>query len=93
MRTGRASEIVVDADSADRMGVWWGNTGGQNPAHQLVIGPCEATQPWIVFPGGFWVTEAGCFGLTVRHDGSDEHLFVAIGAPCPGQPVAPSVGS
>jgi hypothetical protein len=84
VRAGEQVEIVV-VPTAGRTGlVWWGNTGNDQPTARFLVGPCTTGGGWLVFPGGYWVSQPGCVTLVVRHEGIDEYVKAAVGAPCDG---------
>lgn len=82
LRAGERVEIVVVPTSGRTALVWWGNTGNDQPAARFMAGPCATGAGWLVFPGGYWVSEPGCVSLVIRHEGIDEIVTVAVGAPC-----------
>ena len=84
VRAGERVEIVVVPTTGRTAAVWWGNTGNDQPTKRLVVGPCATGTGWLVFPGGYWVSEPGCVTLVVRHEGVDDYVTAAVGAPCDG---------
>jgi hypothetical protein len=72
-----------------RLAVEWGNTTRRALAHHLVVGPCPGDDPWIAFPGGFYVSQPACVELIVRVANIDHEVSVGVGAPCPGQKPPP----
>jgi hypothetical protein len=82
VRSGEQFEIVVVPTPGRTALVSWGNTGNNQPTERFMVGPCTTGSGWLSFPGGYWVSEPGCVSLIVRHQGIDENVRVAVGAPC-----------
>ncbi|GAB3304870.1 hypothetical protein EK0264_04250 [Epidermidibacterium keratini] len=67
----------------------WGS-GPTNP-RSSVSANCTSDAEWLVIPGGFWVSQPGCYNVDVSVDGAAaQRVEIGIGAPCQGQqpPVA-----
>jgi hypothetical protein len=82
VRTGEQVEIIVVPAPGRTALVWWGNTGNSRPAERFIVGPCASGAGWLVFPGGYWVSEPGCVSLVVRHEDVDAYVTVALGGSC-----------
>jgi hypothetical protein len=90
VRAGSEAEIVVAPEWRDRVVFWWGNTGGgTRPASTFLVGPCRppgsVAGGWLVYPGGFFVSDVACVSLLVRAAGVERRVQIGIGDPCPGQ--------
>ena len=81
VRTDAMSELIVPDDSAEHFGFQW----NAPVTTHLVVGPCPGESNWIVFPGGYYVSEVGCFDFIVRAEDGDHNISVGLGSPCPGQ--------
>ncbi len=68
VRTGTGSaQIVIPRSERGRVAVSWGNTDHDGTATSTFdVGPCAGTRRWIVFPGGYFVTEPHCVKLSER---------------------------
>ena len=93
VRTGVMSELIVPPEWLGKVAVAWGNTGSDRPSGRLIVGPCPGTAAWIAFPGGYYVNQPACIDLIVRRDGTDHHVAVGVGSPCPGQQPPPEPSS
>jgi hypothetical protein len=85
VRSGTEFEIVVSPPPGVQAFVSWGNTGKGQPTQLFMVGPCEAQATWIAFPGGYFVSEAACVDLIVKHRNIDNQVSVGVGASCDGQ--------
>jgi hypothetical protein len=87
VRTGAGSaQIVIPRSERGRVAVSWGNTDHDGTATSAFdAGPCAGTRTWIVFPGGYFVTEPQCVKLLVRTGSVQRTVRVGIGTACPGQ--------
>ena len=64
----------------------WGNTDHDGIARRsFKLKPCAGPAKWLVFPGGYLLTEPACIDLVVRVTDHDTHVRVGVGASCPGQ--------
>ena len=81
IRSGTVSELVVPDRWLGHLAFQWNSA---EPTH-LRIGPCSGDAAWIIFPGGYLVSEVGCYDFVVRTGGIDESVSVGLGAPCAGQ--------
>lgn len=87
VRTDSVTELIVPDGSAGHLAFLW---NVRQPTTHLVVGPCSGPSNWIAFPGGFYVSETGCFSFIVRAKDGDHDVSVGLGSPCPGQ--TPPVG-
>lgn len=89
VRQGAKFELVAPDDG---MLILWGS--GQTPYARLQIPGCTAADArlslskaaptdWLVFTGGFFVREHGCYPLIVRVGDKEERVRIAVGADCP----------
>jgi hypothetical protein len=79
IRTGETFEIVAAGDFR----FMWGNR--RDPVKRLRAPGCDGSKPWMGFPGGFYVSEAGCIEVIVRQGDSEATIKIGVGALCPGQ--------
>ena len=82
IRTGAVSELIVPDRWVGHLSFQWNSP---EPTTHLRIGPCPGDAEWMTFPGGYLVSEVGCYDYIVRSAGTDETVQVGIGAPCEGQ--------
>ena len=77
--------LVVPDAWKDRMRIGWGNQGYTLATIVQVPGCRSSTTDaaWLVYPGGFWLTQAACVPLTVRTDTESRTIRVPIGISCP----------
>jgi hypothetical protein len=82
IRTDAVSELIVPDRWLGHLAFQWNSP---EPTTHLRIGPCPGAAEWMIFPGGYLVSEVGCYDFVVRSGGTDETVQVGIGAPCEGQ--------
>lgn len=73
-----------------RLTIGWGSPA-QRTTHLFVQG-CKASgsqERWLVFAGGFWVTEPACVPIVVRSGSQEQTVQIGVGAACPGQTTPP----
>jgi hypothetical protein len=86
VRADRTAKIVVPRNQAGRVALTWGNTDHDGIASRAFrVGPCPSASEWIVFPGGFFVTEPACIDLVVHAARDTTRVRVGVGAACRGQ--------
>jgi hypothetical protein len=85
LKAGIEFSLSVPPDMAGRMKIGWSNSGS-TLADTLTIPGCTSAQAraaWLVYPGGFWLEEAGCVPLVVTSGGSSTTIHIPVGMPCP----------
>jgi hypothetical protein len=88
---GKQATVSVPRSERGRIAMTWGNTDHDVIASRsFEVGPCSGGAKWIVFPGGYYVTEPDCFELRVRVGRDVTPIRVGIGAPCRGQRPPPA---
>jgi hypothetical protein len=80
------SEIIVPEHEVGHLWLRWSGP----PTTHLTIGPCVADADWVWFPGGYFVSEVGCYDIIVRSEDVDHQVSIGVGSPCPGQ--TPPIG-
>jgi hypothetical protein len=83
VRAGAAFRLAVDAASTGRLALDWQSNSNAAPATSVTVPGCGADTSWIVFYGGFWVLQPGCFTLVVDANGREQQVRVGIGMACP----------
>jgi hypothetical protein len=84
VRRGAEVRLGVPERAAGRLWIGWGNPGV--PGATARFHRCDGADEWILFAGGYWVREPGCFPLRVSvPDGREQQILIGIGGPCPGQ--------
>jgi len=81
VKTGASVELIVPPAWAQRVNIAWGDA--PRTTH-LQITNC-GTNPqvtWLVYAGGFYVTERACVPLIVRAGGHDDKVHIAVGKSC-----------
>ncbi|MCF2529757.1 hypothetical protein [Yinghuangia soli] len=85
VRAGRAFELGVPSDAAERPAIQWGSR--REAASVVTVPACPAREDagtWMAFVGGFYVEHPMCVPLTVRTpDGKQQTHHIPIGKPCP----------
>jgi hypothetical protein len=70
------STVRLEANASGRVDVvmQWVLEDPDHPSNVLIVGPCDAGGAgWLVFAGGFWVSEAACLTVVATKVGS--HLL------------------
>jgi hypothetical protein len=101
IRRGAALDLIVPKELLGRLAVIWGSLG--KPTTQLRVPGCRPSQrmpsssrwdlsdDWLVYPGGYFVTQAACVSLLVRAGQKEQTVRIGVGASCPGQSPPPSL--
>ena len=99
IRRGALFDLVVPQTWRGRLGIGWGNYS--KPATQLRVPGCRPTQrmpsssrwaltdEWLVYPGGYSVSQAACVSVVVRVGKVEQPVAIGVGASCPGQSPPP----
>ena len=102
IRRGASFDLLVPAAWRSRLAVTWGSLG--KPTSHLRIPGCrpmqrmpsssrwDLTDDWLVYPGGYFVSQAACVSLTVKAGQREQTVQIGVGAACPGQSPPPSLG-
>ena len=88
--SGARFALVVPPEWVGRLTIGWGSPP-QRASHVAVPG-CQATgsqQRWLVYGGGFWVSEPACVPLLVTSGNQQQTVNIGVGASCPGQAAPP----
>lgn len=91
VRAGTTFELAIAGPAELDGSLGWGNPG--LPARMIRVSDCHgpASADWLVFAGGYEVATPGCLEVRVSSGTASRTVRVGVGAPCPGQPPAPSV--
>jgi hypothetical protein len=96
IRRGAAFDLVVPNDWRDRLTINWGSPG--TPTHILRVPGCRPTgtinpvreqDAWLVYAGGYTVSQPACVSLVVKAGQSEQTVRIGVGAACPGQAPPP----
>lgn len=99
IRRGASFDLVVPEAWRGRLAVGWGSLS--KPTSHLHVPGCRPTQrmpsssrwalsdDWLVYPGGYSVSQAACVALVVRAGQTEQTVLIGVGAPCPGQSAPP----
>jgi hypothetical protein len=102
IRRGASFDLLVPEQWRSRLAVDWGSIG--KPTTHLRISGCRPAQrmpsssrwdvsdDWLVYPGGYWVSQAACVSVLVRAAQAEQTVRIGVGASCPGQSPPPSPG-
>jgi hypothetical protein len=86
IRSRTKFDLVVPPGWQDKMRIGWGNRG-YTFATTLHIPGCSAGQQpepdWLVYPGGFWLTEPACAPLIIQTDTDRLTIDIPVGTNCP----------
>jgi hypothetical protein len=52
----------------------------------------DLTDDWLVYPGGYFVSQAACVSLTAKAGQREQTVQIGVGAAYPGQSPPPSLG-
>jgi len=100
IRRGATFDLVVPEPWLGRLAVIWGSLG--KPTIHLRVAGCRPSQrmpsssrwdlsdQWLVYPGGYFVTQAACVSVLVRAGQTEQTVRIGAGTPCPGQSPPPS---
>lgn len=81
---GVASRIAVQGDGRSGLSIGWGSPAVQT--WDLTIPACPRDASWLVFAGGFHVSEPQCAELIVHTEGREEPVRIGIGVACTSSP-------
>jgi hypothetical protein len=96
IRRGASFDLIVPDDWHDRLTINWGSPG--KPTHHLQVPGCRPTgtinpvnekDAWLVYAGGYTVSEPACVSLVVKAGQSEQTVRIGVGAACPGQAPPP----
>jgi hypothetical protein len=100
IRRGASFDLIVPDPWRGRLTVSWGSLA--TPTGHLRIPGCRPTQrmpssgrwavsdDWLVYPGGYFVSQAACVSVLVRAGQAEQTVRIGVGASCPGQSPPPS---
>ena len=92
VRRGASFDLIVPNDWHDRLTINWGFPG--EATHHLRVPSCRPTgtinpiheqDPWLVYAGGYTVSEPACVSLVVKAGQAEQTVRIGVGAACPGQ--------
>ena len=92
IRRGASFDLIVSDDSRDRLTINWGFPGtvtrhlrvpGCRPTG--TINPIHEQDAWLVYAGGYTVSEPACVSLVVKAGQTEQAVRIGVGASCPGQ--------
>src|SRR3989454_6129158 len=98
VRRGASFDLIVPNNWRDRLTINWGFPG--EATHHLRVPGCRPTgtinpiheqDPWLVYAGGYTVSEPACVSLVVQAGQADQtdRIGVCVGCPGPGGPAPP----
>jgi hypothetical protein len=100
IRRGALFDLVVPEAWRGRLAVGWGSFS--KATSHLRIPGCRPTQrmpsssrwaltdDWLVYPGGYFVSQAACVSVLVRAGQTQQTVQIGVGASCPGQSPPPT---
>jgi len=92
IRRGASFDLIVPEDWRGRLTINWGSPG--KATHHLRVPGCRPTgtinpvreqDAWLVYAGGYTVSEPACVSLVVKAGQSEQTVRIGVGAACPGQ--------
>ena len=92
VRRGASFDLIVPDDWRDRLTINWGFPG--EATHHLRVPGCRPTgtinpiheqDPWLVYAGGYTVSEPACASLVVKAGQTQQTVRIGVGAACLGQ--------
>jgi hypothetical protein len=96
IRRGASFDLIVPDDWHNRLMINWGSPG--KPTHHLRVPGCRPTgtinpvneqDAWLVYAGGYTVSEPACVPLLVKAGQTEQTVRIGVGAACPGQALPP----
>jgi hypothetical protein len=84
VRSDRSFELIVPSAWTGRVGIAWGNSGGNPITSHLQVAGCPPMQgsAWLVYPGGFYVAKPACIPIRIETSLGTTMVHVAVGSPC-----------
>lgn len=82
--------IAVPESLMGKASIGWGSPATH--AMALFISGCPAGDRWLVFAGGFWVSDPACIPILVHTVTLHQTVMIGAGKACPGQ-TEPSPGT
>ena len=85
-------DLIVPNEWRDRLTINWGFPG--EATHHLRVPGCRPTRTinpihdqdaWLVYSGGYTVSEPACVALVVKAGQTEQTVRIGVGAACPGQ--------
>lgn len=86
LKARTAFQLIVPDSDRSRLRIGWGSPA--RPTTRLEVLRCQTTdpsKPWLAYAGGYFVSEPGCFSLTVKSGNRTRQVDIGVGAACPGQ--------
>lgn len=80
VRADTIVELAIPSTAAANARIGWGS-----PAHmgrELRVPGCASTTGWLAFAGGCTVDSPTCLPLTIRSNGREAHVRIAVGVAC-----------
>jgi hypothetical protein len=80
VRSDAAVDLTVAPAAAGRAWIGWGSPA--EPASRVHVPACGGPYTWIVFVGGFWITQPTCVPVVVRAGGRSATIRFAVDTYC-----------
>jgi hypothetical protein len=96
IRRGASFDLIVPDEWRDRLTINWGFPG--KLTHHLRVPGCRPTSTinpvnehdaWLVYAGGYTVSEPACVWLVVKAGQTQQTVRIGVGTACPGQALPP----
>jgi hypothetical protein len=81
VRAGRTFDLVVPPAERGRLALGWGGPG-KRTWRLHVSCPRRAGDPWLAFPGGYYVPHRACVSFIVHTEGARERVRIGVGTAC-----------
>lgn len=96
IRRDASFDLIVQENWRDRLTINWGSPG-KATSHLRVpgcrptgtINPVREQDAWLVYAGGYTVSEPACVSLVVKAGQLEQTVRIGVGAACPGQAAPP----
>lgn len=75
-------EVAVQSEDVEGVIVEWGPAEPDVVSSAVRFEGCGDSEEWLIFAGGAWVPEPGCYEFVVRVGDRNDYLKLGIGARC-----------
>lgn len=79
IKGGAEVNVAVLSDEVDGVIVEWGPAEPDVPSSAVRLEGCGRSDEWLIFAGGAWVPEPGCYDLVARTSDRVNSLRLSIG--------------
>jgi hypothetical protein len=92
IRRGASFDLIVPDDWRGRLRIGWGSSAkasdrvrvpGCRPTGTIAQPHYLASDDWLAYAGGYWVSEAACVPLIVKAGQAERTVNIGVGTACP----------